>query len=306
MLDEEKTATEEQILPYIEFSHGKLGIIRQIRWDPEIGKPVHGERFIFRDEFGEDWGVVMRGISEPEEVESRSDNADEQVEEGTEQFKRIVDGVAVRYVTAEDIAVLDQIAIDEVEFLKTCIERVRHHGLKMKMLGTDIRFDRRKVTFHFGAEGRVDFRMLVRDLASIFRCRIELHQIGARDEAKLYVGYGACGRALCCRTWLPKFDPIGIKMARAQNLPLNPGKISGNCGRLLCCLGYEYENYLEMAETLPRIGDQREIDGVEYEVTYVSPLAQTVTLQCLNPEERYKRVKCTSEEYYSGHINKKQ
>ncbi|MCX6647337.1 MAG: regulatory iron-sulfur-containing complex subunit RicT [bacterium] len=305
MFDQENITTGDTILPFIEFTQGKLGIIRQIKWDPEIGAPVFRERFIFRDEFGEDWGTVKKGIAEPEHSEPEHEQVDEQLEEGGEVVNRVIDGVVVRYVTAEDIAVLEQIALDEVEYLKTCIGRVKHHELQMKMLGTDIRFDRRKVTFHFGAEGRVDFRMLVRDLASIFRCRIELHQIGARDEAKLYVGCGACGRGLCCRTWLAKFDPIGIKMARAQNLPLNPGKISGNCGRLLCCLGYEYENYLEMAETLPKIGDHREVDGVEYEVTYVSPLSQTVTLQCLNPDERFKRVRCTSEEYYSGHINKK-
>jgi cell fate regulator YaaT (PSP1 superfamily) len=142
--------------------------------------------------------------------------------------------------------------------------------------------------------------MLVRDLASIFRCRIELHQIGARDEAKLYVGCGPCGRTLCCRSWLTGFQPIGIKMARAQNLPLNPGKISGNCGRLLCCLGYEYETYLELSETLPKSGDRKEFDGVPYEVTYVSPLSQTVTIQCIAEDERHKRVRISGEEYHAG------
>lgn len=306
MFESEKTVAGEVILPYIKFAHGKLGIVRVIKWDPDIGLPVHGEKFIFRDEFGEDWGVVIRGTSEPEPEIEQLREMEEDDDEGMGTSGWIIEGIAARYLTSEDEAVLDQIVKDEAEFLQTCIERVKHHGLKMKMLATDIRLDRRKITFHFGAEGRVDFRMLVRDLASIFRCRIELHQIGARDEAKLYIGCGACGRNLCCRTWLSKFDPIGIKMARAQNLPLNPGKISGNCGRLLCCLGYEYENYLELAETLPRIGDQKEIDGVEYEVTYVSPLSQTVTLQSMNPEERFKRVRCSGEEYFSGHIEKKQ
>ncbi len=295
----------KDILPYIEFAHGKLGIIKQIKWDPEMGRPIHGLKFIYRDEFGEDWGTILRGIPEPEIVHIQEEETENERDEDVEKSDQVIDGIAVRILTEGDRSALEQVTRDEKTYLETCRERVEHHGLKMKMLATDIRFDRRKITFHFSAEGRVDFRMLVRDLASIFRCRIELHQIGARDEAKLYIGCGACGRLLCCRTWLRGFEPIGIKMARAQNLPLNPGKISGNCGRLLCCLGYEYENYLEMLETLPKVGDKKEIDGTVYEVMYVSPLAQLLTLQNTEPDERHKRVKCTSEEYYSGHIEKK-
>ncbi len=304
---DETNEKEREEPSYIEFAHGKLGSVRKIKWDPEIGEPRHGEKFIFRDEFGEDWGRVLRQIAEPSSVQERHLEPDE-VEEETEPVEtveQVVDGVAVRYLTSEDERTLEEIEKDESEFLDVCSERVQHHGLKMKMLATDIRFDRRKVTFHFAAEGRVDFRMLVRDLAGIFRCRIELHQIGARDEAKLYIGCGPCGRTLCCRSWLAGFQPIGIKMARAQNLPLNPGKISGNCGRLLCCLSYEYDSYIELAETLPRVGERTEIEGVPYEVTYVSPLAQTVTLQCMDEDERHKRIKATRDEYYSGHFKKR-
>jgi len=297
-----------EISPYIEFKHGKLGVHRKVKWNTELGLVMHGRKFIYRDEFGEDWGIVYAGIPEPEGIHSDNDSdhpEDDSDDESPDSPNVIVNGIADRYFTEEDEKVLLEIVKDEGEFLKTCRERVEHHGLKMKMLATDIRYDRKKITFHFAAEGRVDFRMLVRDLASIFRCRIELHQIGARDEAKLYIGCGACGRTLCCRTWLGSFEPIGIKMARAQNLPLNPGKISGNCGRLLCCLSYEYDTYLVLSETLPKVGDQKEFDGVPYEVSYVSPLTQTVTIHCLDREERHRRVKVTSEEYYSGHLKKK-
>jgi cell fate regulator YaaT (PSP1 superfamily) len=297
--------TEQEVTQYIEFCHGKLRQTRKIRWDPEMGAPVHGEKFIFHDEYGEDWGVVSKPTTPPEpepeppqaEVEEREDS-----DELVTTVESLVDGIASRYFTAEDEQVLEGIRKDELEFLKVCRERVEHHGLDMKMLATDVRFDRRKITFHFAAEGRIDFRMLVRDLASIFRCRIELHQIGARDEAKLYVGFGPCGRQMCCRSWINQFQTIGIKMARAQNLPLNPGKISGNCGRLLCCLSYEYESYLELAETLPRIGDRKEFDGVPYEVSYISPLSQIVTLQCLKEDERHRRFRISGEDYYAGKL----
>jgi len=305
-LDNEKEETPES-LPYIDFTHGKLNVVRTTKWDPAIGRPVHGKRFIFRDEFGEDWGKILKPVPEPVSEKVSVEETDHEDENGEPPGgdSMLVDGIALRFLTKEDEGTLEEIARDEITFLETCIERVKHHGLSMKMLATDIRFDRRKVTFHFAAEGRVDFRMLVRDLASIFRCRIELHQIGARDEAKLYIGCGPCGRTLCCRSWLMSFQPIGIKMARAQNLPLNPGKISGNCGRLLCCLSYEYESYLELSETLPRTGDRKEFDGIPYEVTYVSPLSQTVTLQCLKDEERHKRTKISGEEYHAGHIKPK-
>lgn len=299
--------SNEEGFTYIEFAHGKLRIVKKVKWEPAIGEPVYGRKFTFTDEYGEDWGIVLRGIPAPEGIEEEPAETGEETENEEEPVldDRIVKGDAVRYFTEEDEKVIAEIIRDEDAFLETCRQRVEHHGLRMKMLGTDIRFDRRKITFHFAAEGRVDFRMLVRDLASIFRCRIELHQIGARDEAKLYIGCGPCGRELCCRTWLNEFHTIGIKMARAQNLPLNPGKISGNCGRLLCCLRFEFETYLELSENLPKVGDQKEFDGELYEVTYRSPLAQTVTIQSLKPNERHKRIKVTNEEFNAGVIKRK-
>ncbi|GAB6992538.1 PSP1 domain-containing protein [Paenibacillus pini] len=136
----------------------------------------------------------------------------------------------------------------------TCLNKIRDHGLKMKLVDVEFTFDRNKIIFYFTAEGRVDFRELVKDLAGIFRTRIELRQIGVRDEAKMLGGIGPCGRILCCSTWLGDFEPVSIKMAKDQSLSLNPTKISGLCGRLMCCLKYEHDNYESVKEELPAVG----------------------------------------------------
>ncbi|WP_020620808.1 PSP1 domain-containing protein [Paenibacillus daejeonensis] len=136
----------------------------------------------------------------------------------------------------------------------TCMDKIRDHKLKMKLVDVEFTFDRNKIIFYFTAEGRVDFRELVKDLASVFRTRIELRQIGVRDEAKMLGGIGPCGRLLCCSTWLGDFEPVSIKMAKDQNLSLNPTKISGLCGRLMCCLKYEHDNYESAREEMPAVG----------------------------------------------------
>ncbi|KYD27300.1 stage 0 sporulation family protein [Geobacillus sp. FSL W8-0032] len=136
-----------------------------------------------------------------------------------------------------------------------CLRKVEEHGLEMKLVDVEYTFDRNKVIFYFTADGRVDFRELVKDLASIFRTRIELRQIGVRDEAKMLGGIGPCGRMLCCSTFLGDFEPVSIKMAKDQNLSLNPTKISGLCGRLMCCLKYESEEYETAKEQLPDLGE---------------------------------------------------
>ncbi|WP_236687219.1 stage 0 sporulation family protein, partial [Geobacillus sp. ZGt-1] len=136
-----------------------------------------------------------------------------------------------------------------------CLRKVEEHGLEMKLVDVEYTFDRNKVIFYFTADGRVDFRELVKDLASIFRTRIELRQIGVRDEAKMLGGIGPCGRMLCCSTFLGDFEPVSIKMAKDQNLSLNPTKISGLCGRLMCCLKYENEEYETAKEQLPDLGE---------------------------------------------------
>ncbi|MFC5529982.1 PSP1 domain-containing protein [Cohnella yongneupensis] len=134
------------------------------------------------------------------------------------------------------------------------LQKIKDHALKMKLVDVEYTFDRNKIIFYFTAEGRVDFRELVKDLAGVFRTRIELRQIGVRDEAKMLGGIGPCGRVLCCSSWLGDFEPVSIKMAKDQNLSLNPTKISGLCGRLMCCLKYEHDNYESAKEELPAVG----------------------------------------------------
>jgi len=142
----------------------------------------------------------------------------------------------------------------EEEAFKICLEKIKAHDLTMKLIDVEYTFDNNKVIFYFTADGRVDFRELVKDLASIFRTRIELRQIGVRDEAKMTGGLGPCGRSLCCSTFLGEFVPVSIKMAKEQNLSLNPTKISGICGRLMCCLNYEQETYEGIRKRLPKVG----------------------------------------------------
>src|SRR5213080_5296461 len=142
----------------------------------------------------------------------------------------------------------------EKDALVQCARHVEQHRLPMKLVETEYTFDGSRLTFYFTADERVDFRALVRDLAAAFRTRIELRQIGARDQAKLQGGVGICGKTLCCSSWIADFGVISIKMAKEQGLPLNPTKISGVCGRLLCCLSYENENYIQAKQSMPQIG----------------------------------------------------
>ncbi len=143
----------------------------------------------------------------------------------------------------------------ETDAVQICLEKIAKHGLEMKLVDVEYTFDRNKIIFYFTADGRVDFRELVRDLAAVFRTRIELRQIGVRDEAKMLGGLGPCGRSLCCTTFLEDFGPISIRMAKEQNLSLNPTKISGICGRLMCCLRYEVEHYENARELFPPVGE---------------------------------------------------
>ncbi|MDD6881936.1 MAG: stage 0 sporulation family protein [Firmicutes bacterium] len=147
--------------------------------------------------------------------------------------------------------------------LKLCQEKVDKHGLVMKLIDVEYTFDNSKIVFYFTADGRVDFRELVKDLAGVFKMRIELRQIGVRDEAKMLGGIGSCGRALCCHSWLADFEPVSIKMAKVQNLSLNPTKISGICGRLMCCLKYENDIYMEFRKGMPDVGERvKTPDGI--------------------------------------------
>ena len=165
----------------------------------------------------------------------------------------------------------------EKEAFKVCVEKIKKHNLSMKLIDTEYTFDNNKVLFYFTADGRIDFRELVKDLASVFRTRIELRQIGVRDETKIMGGIGICGRELCCHSYLSEFVPVSIKMAKEQNLSLNPTKISGVCGRLMCCLKNEEETYEYLNSRLPNVGDYVTTDdGLKGEVSSVSVLRQMV------------------------------
>ena len=165
----------------------------------------------------------------------------------------------------------------EKDAYKICLEKIAKHGLEMKLIAAEYTFDNNKLLFYFTADGRIDFRELVKDLASVFRTRIELRQIGVRDETKICGGIGICGRTLCCHSYLSEFAPVSIKMAKEQNLSLNPTKISGVCGRLMCCLKNEEEAYEELNSRLPHIGSHvKTTEGLDAEVQSVSVLKQLV------------------------------
>jgi cell fate regulator YaaT (PSP1 superfamily) len=162
----------------------------------------------------------------------------------------------VRIATEKDIATNEDNINRKAKALEQCQEKVSKHNLIMKLIDVEYTFDNSKVIFYFTAEGRVDFRDLVKDLAAVFKMRIELRQIGVRDEAKMVGGIGTCGKSLCCHSWLPEFEPVSIKMAKIQNLSLNPTKISGICGRLMCCLKFENEIYQELRRGMPESGER--------------------------------------------------
>ncbi|MDE6204265.1 MAG: stage 0 sporulation family protein, partial [Lachnospiraceae bacterium] len=167
--------------------------------------------------------------------------------------------------------------VKEKDAFKICLEKIHKHGLEMKLIDAEYTFDNNKVLFYFTADGRIDFRELVKDLASVFKTRIELRQIGVRDETKILGGIGICGRELCCHRHLSEFVPVSIKMAKEQNLSLNPTKISGVCGRLMCCLKHEEETYEELNRRLPNVGDHVTTeDGLKGEVHSVNVLRQLV------------------------------
>lgn len=160
----------------------------------------------------------------------------------------------MRRATAEDLAIVKRNREREKTAFKICEEKIAKHGLDMKLIDVEYTFDNSKVMFYFSADGRVDFRALVKDLASVFRTRIELRQIGVRDESKMLGGIGVCGREFCCSSFLGEFQPVSIKMAKEQGLSLSPVKISGSCGRLMCCLKYEQEAYLDLLKHTPKVG----------------------------------------------------
>ncbi|ADL02670.1 PSP1 domain-containing protein [Lacrimispora saccharolytica] len=193
----------------------------------------------------------------------------------------------IRMATKGDDEVEKKNHEKEKEAFKICKEKIRKHGLQMKLIDAEYTFDNNKVLFYFTADGRIDFRELVKDLASVFKTRIELRQVGVRDETKIVGGIGICGRTLCCHSYLSEFIPVSIKMAKEQNLSLNPTKISGVCGRLMCCLKNEEETYEELNSKLPNVGDfVTTDDGLKGEVHSVSVLRQLVKVVVTIKDEK--------------------
>ena len=219
-----------------------------------------GDKVIVETARGIEFGTVVTG---PKEVKD---------EEVMQPLKSVI-----RIATEEDKRAEEKNREKEREAFEICLEKIRKHNLDMKLINAEYTFDNNKVLFYFTADGRIDFRELVKDLAAVFRTRIELRQIGVRDETKIRGGIGICGRPLCCHTYLSEFAPVSIKMAKEQNLSLNPTKISGVCGRLMCCLTNEEETYEELNSRLPAIGDTVTTnEGLKGEVQSVSVLRQLV------------------------------
>ncbi|MBO5353256.1 MAG: stage 0 sporulation family protein [Lachnospiraceae bacterium] len=205
----------------------------------------------------------------------------------------------IRPASPEDDEIERKNKEKEKEAFKICLEKIKKHELEMKLIDCEYTFDNNKVLFYFTADGRIDFRELVKDLASVFKTRIELRQIGVRDETKILGGVGVCGRALCCHSYLTDFVPVSIKMAKEQNLSLNPSKISGVCGRLMCCLKNEEEAYEELNSKLPNVGDYVTTkDGFKGEVQSVSVLKQLVKV-VITKENDEKEVK----EYHTSELS---
>ena len=229
-------------------------------FDPVQFDVKRGDHVIVETARGVEYGTV---VCDPKEVE------EDQV---IQPLKAVL-----RVATAKDDEQEKSNKEKEREAFKICLEKIRKHELDMKLIDAEYTFDNNKVLFYFTADGRIDFRELVKDLAAVFKTRIELRQIGVRDETKILGGIGSCGRPLCCHTHLSEFVPVSIKMAKEQNLSLNPTKISGVCGRLMCCLKHEEETYEELNKTLPNVGDFVNcVDGVKGEVHSVNVLRQLV------------------------------
>ncbi len=206
----------------------------------------------------------------------------------------------LRKPNKNDLARKEENAALETEAFKDCQKRIEEHGLDMKLVDVEYQFDRNKITFYFTSENRVDFRALVRDLASRYRTRIELRQIGVRDEAKRIGGLGVCGRRLCCTTFLREFEPVVTQYAKEQNLPLNPTKLSGCCGRLMCCLRYEREFYSEAMTRFPQLGLKVKTEKGFGELTKVDVFRDMLTVTYENEEEEEMKL-----EIFETYLEKK-
>lgn len=249
-----------------------------------------GDHVIVETVRGVEYGYVVMG---PKEVE------DDKLIQPVKTILRIA--------TKEDDITAEENKKKEKEAFSICLEKIARHNLEMKLIDAEYTFDNNKVLFYFTADGRVDFRELVKDLASVFKTRIELRQIGVRDETKILGGIGICGRPLCCHSYLAEFAPVSIKMAKEQNLSLNPTKISGTCGRLMCCLKNEEETYEELNRRLPNTGDWVTTpEGLKGEVSSVSVLRQLVKVIVeVNDEKEIREYKVDELKFKKRHRKEK-
>jgi cell fate regulator YaaT (PSP1 superfamily) len=239
-------------------------------FNPQDTEFKRGDHVIVETARGVEYGTVVLPPTEKDDKEI------------TQPLKPVI-----RKATAEDDEKEAKNREKERQAFRICKEKIVKHGLEMKLIDAEYTFDNNKVLFYFTADGRVDFRELVKDLASVFKTRIELRQIGVRDETKILGGIGFCGRPLCCHTYLSDFAPVSIKMAKEQNLSLNPSKISGICGRLMCCLKNEEDTYEELNRKLPNIGDNVTTeDGFKGEVASVNVLRQLVKVVIEEGDEK--------------------
>lgn len=237
-------------------------------FDPENLEVNKNDNVIVETAMGEEIGRVVVPKREIEESKINS------------PLKKVI-----RIATAEDLASLEKYKSKEPEALKICKEKIKKYKLEMNLIDVEYKFDGSKILFYFTADGRIDFRDLVKELASVFKTRIELRQIGVRDEVKRIGGNGVCGRELCCCSFLDNFETVSIKMAKEQNIALNPSKISGNCGRLMCCLKYEQEAYSEKLSRLPKVGAIVKTPSGEGIVESVEILKETIKVKIKDGED---------------------
>lgn len=238
-------------------------------FDPADTGVAVGDSAIVETARGVEYGDVVVG---PKQVEEESI---------VSPLKKVI-----RKATAEDAVQVEANARKEKEAYRVCLKKITEHELPMKLVDVEYTFDANKIIFYFTADGRIDFRDLVKDLASVFRTRIELRQIGVRDEAKMVGGLGCCGRVLCCHSFLGDFEPVSIKMAKEQNLSLNPTKISGSCGRLMCCLKYENDAYESEKKDFPDLGTPAKLPQGEGKVCAINILKKTVNVELKDSKQQ--------------------
>ncbi len=255
-------------------------------FDPKGAEVKRGDHVIVETARGVEYGTVVMPSTELE---------DDKI---TQPLKPVI-----RVATEEDAKTEAKNREKEKEAFKICLEKIHKRQLEMKLIDAEYTFDNNKVLFYFTADGRIDFRELVKDLAAVFKTRIELRQIGVRDETKILGGIGVCGRPLCCHTYLSDFVPVSIKMAKEQNLSLNPTKISGICGRLMCCLKNEEDTYEELNRKMPNVGDfVTTDDGLKGEVASVNVLRQLVKVVVdVDDEKEIKEYKANQLKFKSRH-----